>query len=129
MPRAQVVIAVVLAVGAGVVVSRAASGDQTTDVTPRLLDPVHVAQTVEVDVAEGDDSDEHVTGPEADRAGRAAVDAVGGGRLVAVERENEGGTAWEVEVAQADGRQVEVELNRRFERIAVDRDDEGSDDD
>jgi hypothetical protein len=48
--------------------------------------------------AVGGDSEEQVTGPRADRAKRAAVDAVGGGRVVGVEREDDGGVGWEVEV-------------------------------
>ena len=70
-----------------------------------------------------DDGDEQVTGSDADRARAAAVEAVGGGRVVAVEREDEGDTAWEVEVVRDDGREVEVELDGSFARVSVDRGD------
>jgi hypothetical protein len=79
---------------------------------------VGIAQAV------GDSSDEQVTGPEADRAKRAAVESAGGGRATGVERENEGRSAWEVEVRQNGGREVEVELSRGLERVGVDTEDE-----
>ena len=77
----------------------------------------------------GDDADQAVRGSDAERAGRAAVDAVGGGRVAAVEREEEPGVAWDVEVVALDGTQVEVDLDRDFGRVAVDRDDDGAKDD
>jgi hypothetical protein len=80
---------------------------------------VGIAQAV------GGDSEEQATGPEAERAKRAAVEAVGGGRAAGVEREDEGGAAWEVEVVRSDGRQVEVKLDRSFERVSVETDDDG----
>jgi len=64
-----------------------------------------VASGVDLAQAGGDDADEQVSGPDAERAERAAVDAAGGGRVVGVEREDEGATAWEVEVVRLDGRQ------------------------
>ena len=82
----------------------------------------------------GGDDDENVTGPEADVAKRAAVAAVGGGRAVGVEREDEGGAAWEVEV-ERDGKTVEVKLNSDLGRAGVETDDdsgakpEGNDED
>jgi hypothetical protein len=72
--------------------------------------------------ATGDD-DENATGPEADRAKRAAVAVAGGGRAVGVEREDEGSAAWEVEV-QRDGRTVEVKLTGDYKRAGVETDDE-----
>jgi hypothetical protein len=79
---------------------------------------IGVAQAV------GGDSDEQATGPQAERAKRAAVESVGGGRVVGVEREDEGSTAWEVEVVADDGREVELELNENLERVAVESDDD-----
>jgi hypothetical protein len=76
-----------------------------------------------------DDADERVGGPDAERAERAALEAVGGGRVVGVEREDERGVAWEVEVVGRDGREVEVELGAGLERVAVDRGDDGAEDD
>jgi hypothetical protein len=72
--------------------------------------------------ATGDD-DENVTGPEANRAKEAAVAIAGGGRAVAVERENEDGEAWEVEV-QRDGRTLEVKLTSDLKRAGVESDDD-----
>ena len=81
--------------------------------------------------------DEQATGPDADRAKAAAVRLAGGGTAVGVEREDEGRSAWEVEVRKADGSTVEVGLTRGLERAGADRDDdsggaqesEGPDDD
>ena len=71
----------------------------------------------------GGDDDENVTGPEADRAKRAAVAVAGGGRAVGVEREDEGGAVWEVEV-QRDGKTVEVKLTGDLKRAGVETDDD-----
>jgi hypothetical protein len=83
---------------------------------------VGIAQAV------GGDSEEQVTGPDADRAKRAAVEAVGGGRAVGVERGDDGGSAWEVEVEQGDGT-VEVHLTRDLKQAGVGTDDGGAGDD
>ena len=72
--------------------------------------------------ATGDD-DENVSGPEADAAKRAAVSAVGGGRAVGVEREDEGSAAWEVEVERA-GKTVEVKLSSDLKQVATETDDD-----
>ena len=69
--------------------------------------------------------DEQATGPDADRAKAAAVSSVGDGRAVCVERDDEGASAWEVEVKKADGSVVEVDLSGDLERTAAERDDEG----
>ena len=71
---------------------------------------VGIAQAV------GGDSEEEVTGPQADRAKRAAVEAVGGGRGVDVERGDDGDSAWEVEVRQGD-RELEVNLTRDLKPV------------
>jgi hypothetical protein len=80
---------------------------------------VGIAQAV------GGDSEERVTGPEADRAAKAAVDAIGGGRAVGVEREDDGAAAWEVEVARPDGSEVEVGLTGDLERVGTEAEDDG----
>ena len=49
-----------------------------------------------------------------DRAGQAALAAVGRGRVGDVERDNEGGSAYEVEVILDDGSEVDVELGPDF---------------
>ena len=74
--------------------------------------------------AVGED-DERVTGPAADRAGAAAVEIVGGGKVTAVEREDDDGAAWEVEVVKTDGSKVEVELNSALKQTKIEGDDGG----
>jgi hypothetical protein len=82
-----------------------------------VVGAVGVAQAV------GGDSEEQATGPDADRAKRAAVEAVGGGRVTGVERESKQGQAWEVELRRSDGREVEVKLDSRFAKSSVELDD------
>lgn len=76
----------------------------------------------------GDESDEQATGPQADRAKQAALEAAGGGRVIGIERENEGNTAWEVEVARDDGRQTEVDLNQDLKQVGQETDDDRAED-
>ena len=74
------------------------------------------------------DSDEQVKGPDADRAKRAAVESVGGGRAVEVEREDDGRAGWEVEVVRSDGTQVEVHLDEDLQRVGLESDDDRGED-
>ena len=75
-----------------------------------------------------DDPDQDVTGPEADKAAAAAVDAAGGGgRATAIERDNEGRAVWEVEVTRPDGTLVEVRIDSSH-RVVVVNDDREADD-
>lgn len=62
------------------------------------------------------------TGPDADRAKAAAVQAVGGGTAGDVEREEENGAIWEVEVKKLDGSTVEVKLDGSFAKVAIEAD-------
>jgi hypothetical protein len=72
------------------------------------------------------DSEEQVTGAQADRAGRAAVEAVGGGRAVGVERgDDDSGAAWEVEVVRPDGSEVEVNLTGDLRQVGTASEDDG----
>jgi hypothetical protein len=82
---------------------------------------VGIAQAV------GGDSEEQVSGPAADRAKEAAVQAVGGGRAVGVERGDDGTAAWEVEVERG-GDTVEVHLGRDLGEVGVGSDDDSSGD-
>jgi hypothetical protein len=75
--------------------------------------------------AVADDTDEQATGPQADRAKRAAVEAVGAARAVGAEREDDGNTVWEVEVVMSDGRQAEVDLDKDLARVGVEPGDDG----
>jgi hypothetical protein len=70
--------------------------------------------------------DEQATGADAERAKAAAVRLAGGGSAVAVEREDEGRSAWEVEVKQPDGSVTELDLTRGLERAGAERDDDDS---
>lgn len=67
--------------------------------------------------AEGQDDDgpaQPLSAEDRDKAGQAALAAVGRGRVGEVERENEGGSAYEVEVILDDGSAVDVELAADF---------------
>jgi Peptidase propeptide and YPEB domain len=75
------------------------------------------------------DSEEQVTGPQADRARQAAVEAVGGGRASEVERGDDGEAAWEVEVVRPDGREVEVTLNAGLKQVGTGTEDDGGESD
>lgn len=78
------------------------------------------------------DSEEQVGGPSAAKAEAAALNAVGGGTVSEVERQDgDGGGVYEVEVTRADGSQVEVHVDGAFEPVGTEADDDsgaGSDD-
>lgn len=83
-----------------------------------------------------DDAEEQVTGPAAERAKSAALDAVSG-TVTSVEREDgDGAGAFEVEVKRADGSQVEIAIDNRYrvlgtapdEDTGSESDDDGEDD-
>jgi len=73
----------------------------------------------------GDDGDATVTGPEADAATAAALEATGGGTANAVERDDEAGAVWEVEVTKPDGTTVDVRLDASYRVVVIDGDEEG----
>ena len=75
--------------------------------------------------AANSDAEGGVTGPQADRAIQAALEATGGGTANAVERDSENGATWEVEVTRPDGVTVDVRLDDRFRLVVVEGDDEG----
>lgn len=81
-----------------------------------------------VAVASGDDEGPSVTGPAADRAVEAALEATGGGRANAVERDSEDGATWEVEVTRPDGTTVDVRLDEAFQVVVIEDDREVPDD-
>jgi hypothetical protein len=76
----------------------------------------------------GGDSEEQLTGPSADRAGDAALEAVGGGTVTEVERDD-GGGAYEVEVQRPDGSQLEVHLDGDLNAVGTEADDDSGEDD
>jgi uncharacterized membrane protein YkoI len=76
-------------------------------------------------IAKAGSDSETVKGPTAQKAARAAVDAVGGGRALEVEyQDGDARGVYEVEVRRADGSQVEVHLNGQFESVGTQADDD-----
>ena len=76
--------------------------------------------------AGGGEGDENVTGVQADRAKAAALDATHGGRVDEVEREDESGAVWKVEVTTANGATVEVRLDGSYHVVATETDRESA---
>ncbi len=83
-------------------------------------------------IASGD-SEGGATGPQADRAVRAALEATDGGTANAVERDGEDGATWEVEVTKPNGKTVDVRLDENYGVVVIESDSEepgdGADDD
>jgi uncharacterized membrane protein YkoI len=79
--------------------------------------------------ANGGDSEEQVTGPDAQKAKSAAIAAVGGGTVTEVEREDDGSAGgFEVEVKRDDGSQVEVHLDGDLKVVGQQADEDGPND-
>jgi hypothetical protein len=73
----------------------------------------------------GGDSEEQVTGPSAEKAEAAALDAVGGGTVLEAEYQEAGGAGvYEVEVERPDGSQVEVHIDDQFQPVGTAADDD-----
>jgi peptidase YpeB-like protein len=79
--------------------------------------------------ANGGDSGEQLTGPDAEKAKSAAIAAVGDGTVTEVERDDGMGTSvFEVEVKREDGSQVEVHLDRDLNVVGQEADEDGPND-
>jgi uncharacterized membrane protein YkoI len=79
--------------------------------------------------ANGGDSEEQLTGPEAEKAKSAAIEAVGGGTVTEVERDDGDGTGvFEVEVTRDDGSQLEVHLDSDYNVVGQVPDEDGTND-
>ena len=79
--------------------------------------------------ANGGDSEEQLTGPEAQKAKSAAIAAVGGGTVTEVERDDGNGIgAFEVEVTRDDGSQLEVHLDGGYDVVGQAADEDGPND-
>jgi uncharacterized membrane protein YkoI len=79
--------------------------------------------------ANGGDSEEQLTGPDAEKAKSAAIAAVGGGTVSEVERDDGNGTgAFEVEVTRDDGSQLEVHLDSDYNVVGRQADEDGPND-
>jgi uncharacterized membrane protein YkoI len=77
----------------------------------------------------GGDSEEQLTGSEAQKAKSAAIAAVGGGTVTEVERDDGNGTgAFEVEVAREDGSELEVHLDGKYNVVGREADEDGPND-
>jgi uncharacterized membrane protein YkoI len=76
------------------------------------------------------DSEERLTGLDAQKAKSAAIAAVGG-TLTGIERDDGYGTSsvYEVEIMREDGTQVEVHLDGDYEVVGQEADEGGSNDD
>jgi hypothetical protein len=73
----------------------------------------------------GGDSEERVTGPDAQKAEAAALDAAGGGTVLESEYQEAGSAGfYEVEVQRPDGSQVEVHLDSQFQPVGTAADDD-----
>ena len=81
--------------------------------------------------ANAGDSEEQVTGSDAQKAKSAAIAAVGGGTLTEVERDDGYGTSgvYEVEVKREDGTQVEVHLDGDYDVVGQEADEDETNDD
>jgi len=73
------------------------------------------------------DDDSNATGPAADKARAAALAHLGGGHANAVERDDEDGATWEVEVTKRDGNTVDVRLDANYKVVVVEGDSESND--
>ncbi|MGH8974311.1 MAG: PepSY domain-containing protein [Acidimicrobiia bacterium] len=74
------------------------------------------------------DHEQPITGEELEKASAAALAHLGGGRVTGSELQDEEGY-YEIEVTRADGRQVDVHLDRNFRVLNdVDDKDAGPDD-
>ncbi len=79
----------------------------------------------------GGDSEEQLTGPDAQKAKSAAIAAVGGATITGVERDDGYGTGgvYEVEVTRDDGTQLEVHLDGDYNVVGQQADEDGPNDD
>jgi hypothetical protein len=69
----------------------------------------------------GEDANEQVSGPGADKA-RAAALAEHPGTANAVERDSENGATWEVEITGNDGKTVDVRLDENYKVVVIEGD-------
>jgi hypothetical protein len=76
-------------------------------------------------LAVGGDDDRPLRGSALDRATEAALEHVGGGRVIETEVGDDG-AAYGVEILRSDGSVVEVGLDQDFQVIATEGDDDGA---
>ena len=78
--------------------------------------------------ASGDEGEQSVTGPQAQKAQSAALKITKGDTANSVERDGENGATWEVEVTKPGGATVDVRLDEQFGLVVVESDSESPDD-
>ncbi len=84
---------------------------------------VGIAQAV------GGNSEAPVTGPAAEQAKAAALEATGGGTVLEVEQQDgDGAGIYEVEVKRADGSTLEIHLDEQFQQVGSAPDDDSGQD-
>jgi hypothetical protein len=76
----------------------------------------------------GDDGEGTLSGSKAEKARAAALKITSGGTVTAIERDNEKGATYEVEVKRTDGTTVDVRLDGNYQLVAVDGDSESASD-
>ena len=78
-------------------------------------------------VAQGGDDDQPITGTALEKASQAALAQTGGGRVTGTEVGDEE-SYYQVEVTLDDGSQVDVQLDKDFNVIGQEADDDGAND-
>jgi uncharacterized membrane protein YkoI len=115
----------VLAIG-GVAIATATSGDepaQPARVAAQETENETGENEAEENESDENEADEQASGPRADAAARAALDAVGGGKVLEVEIADDGMSGFEVEVERPDGSYVEVNLDEELQVVSTGSDD------
>ena len=64
-----------------------------------------------------DADDQPISNADADRASKAALAAADGGTVTDLDRSDDPGEAWEVEVTMDDGSELDVALDEKFNRV------------
>jgi ABC-type transporter Mla subunit MlaD len=77
----------------------------------------------------GGGDDQPLSGITAERASAAALKAVGGGKVIETELDDENGATYEVEVRKTDGSSVDVRLDESFAVVVIEGDTEEPDTD
>ncbi|QHC67745.1 hypothetical protein GSU68_15010 [Rathayibacter sp. VKM Ac-2759] len=73
---------------------------------------------------DGFEGSDRLTGSDLDRASEAAIAEIGGGTVTSAERDDDGGTGYELELRGDDGIEYDVRLDDSFGVIVVDADDD-----
>jgi uncharacterized membrane protein YkoI len=134
--KVKSVLIAIIAIGALAGGGAAIAGAQSSETPPEPSAPAS-EQAVENEPSENEASEhesseneanenesaEQVSGPQADEAAQAALDAVGGGTVLEVEGADDGASGFEVEIEVADGSQIEVNLDDNLNVVPQGTDD------